>query len=257
MEEIAQTSKEGFFETGIPQLLPGPSKSCPYMSNTKLIESGRAALAERLRQRQSSDRKTENRTKTPFAPWQSRGLTIGSPPSSANLRQVALVARNKSAQTTVPNVPEPELNDFKPLVTEYGRSIIKSALDHEPEEAVTLKENIVAAKEKIIVKYKTVENELKIAEGELRASRGMTSHRQRMYGGCIQTSKEDSTRIQDLEKQLKDQSEGKKRSADLLVKETEKRQALEVELADLKKDKKRKRESVAAIWEEAERIKLN
>ena len=84
----------------------------------------------------------------------------------------------------------------------------------------------------------------------------MTSHWQRMYGGCIQTSKENSTRIQDLEKQLKDQSEGKKRSADLLVKETEKRQALEVELADLKKDRKRKRESVAAIWEDAESIKL-
>jgi len=171
--------------------------------------------------------------------------------------RAALTTSNKAADTAIPVRSEAMADDIQALMTDYGRSIIKSAIDHEPEEAETLKTNIIAAKEKIIVKYKTVENELKIAEGEVRTSRKMASHWQGLYAGSLQTRKDDSARIQDLEKQLKDQSEENKRSAELLAKEIEKCKALEVESAKTRRDKKRKRESVAAIWEDAEKVKLN
>jgi len=149
------------------------------------------------------------------------------------------------------------MNDFKSLVTEYGRSIIKSAIDHEPEEAETLKTNIITAKEKIIVKHKTVENELQIAENEIHKLRTSVIDWKGKYNESSQTVKKDSTRIEDLEKKLKGQDEQGERWADMWRSERVKRRALEVELADLKEDKKRKRDSVAAVWEQAESIKLN
>jgi hypothetical protein len=149
------------------------------------------------------------------------------------------------------------MDDFKALVTEYGRSIIKSAMDHSPEEAVSLKNDIITAKEKVIVKYKTVENGLKIAEGENRILKANVDELLVARGLASQGSRMQRIAIKDLEGQLRYQRETTSICSDLLEKETEKNKALEVELAELKRDKKRKRESVASIWEEAEKIKLN
>ena len=168
-----------------------------------------------------------------------------------------MTASYEAAEAAIPIPSEPQIDDFESLVVDYGRSIIKSAMEHEPEEAGPLKNNIIAAKEKIIVKYKTVENELKIAEGEVRKLKSSVSELSTMQVASDHAKEVDSTTIQDLKKQHKDQWEGKKRLAGLLEEETVKRKALEVELAELKRDKKRKRDSVAAIWEEAEKIKLN
>jgi hypothetical protein len=156
----------------------------------------------------------------------------------------------------VSNSIRTEATDFGSLLTEYSRSIIKSAIDHSPNDAEALKNNIVTAKEKVVVKHKTVENELKIAEGEVRKLKASNFELKNVQDALYKMRKVDATRIQNLEKQLKDETEGKERDANLLAKETEDRQALEVELADLKKDKKRKRESIAAIWEGAEKVKL-
>jgi hypothetical protein len=157
----------------------------------------------------------------------------------------------------LPNPPEPGLSEFRSLVTEYGPSIINSAIDHEPEEAGTLKDDIIAAKEKITVKHKSVENELKPSQGEVRKLRSSVIGLGTLQAASEHANEVAITTIQDLKKQHKHEWEEKKRFAALLEEEAVKRKALEVELAELKRDKKRKRESVASIWEEAEKTKLN
>jgi hypothetical protein len=170
--------------------------------------------------------------------------------------EAVLTTPIKAAETAVPISSEPQVADLKSLVTEYGRSIIKSAMDHEPEEAATLKNDIMTAKEKIIVRHKTVENELKIAEAEnLTLKSSVFAMRLEITTAAI-TKRLDGSTIEVLEIQLKDQTEKTTRCVDLLEKEKVKRKALEVESADLKRDRKRKRDSVAAIWEDAESVKL-
>jgi hypothetical protein len=164
---------------------------------------------------------------------------------------------NQVANTAAPIPAKPQMDDFKALVTEYGGSIIKSAMDHSPEEAVSLKNDIITAKEKVIVKYKTVENDLKIAEGENRILKANVDELLVARGLASQGSRMQRITIKELERQLRHQRETASICVDSLEKETEKRKASEVELADLKNDKKRKRDSVAAIWEEAESVKLN
>jgi hypothetical protein len=228
------------------------------MNNTRLIESGRRSSDDRLLTHRSGERKLQRRRKlhssaTPNIP----DFIILDPTSNDNRTEAALTTLDKSASAPVPIPSQPQIDDFKSLVTEYGRSIIKSALDHEPEEAGTLKDNIIAAKEKIIVRHKTVENELKIIEGEVRKLRSSVFKLREVQAVSDHVKEVDGTTIQDLKKQHKHEWEEKKRFAALLEQETVKRKALEVELAELKRDKKRKRELVAAIWEEAEKIKLN
>jgi chromosome segregation ATPase len=179
-------------------------------------------------------------------------------PSNSRLNERNAISNTPTtaAETAVPTELKPEIDDFKSLVTEYGRSIIKSAMDHEPEEAATLKEDIMTAKEKIIVKYKTAENELEIAEAEIRTLKSSVFDLRLEKATSVITKRLDGSSIKALEKRLGDQSDEMRRCTDLLEEETEKRNALELDLADLKKDRKRKRESVAAIWEDAESIKL-
>ena len=229
------------------------------MSDTRLIDSGRRTLAERLLTHRSGERKLQRRRKLDLSPSSFPHIPdfiILDPTSNDNRTEAALTTLDKAAEAPIPISSQPQVDDFKFLVTEYGRSIIKSAFDHEPEEARTLKDNIIAAKEKIIVKHKTVENELKNAAGEIRKLRSSVFELREVQVASDQAREVDSTTIQDLKKQHKDQWEEKKRYAGLWEEETEKRKALEEELAGLKKDRKRKRESVAAIWEDAESIKL-
>jgi len=157
----------------------------------------------------------------------------------------------------IPNPIKTNAIDFGSLLTEYGRSIINSAIDHSPTEAESLKNNIITAKEKVVVKHKTVDNELKMAEDEVRKVNNHVSVLRGIQKACDMAKKVDGTTIQNLKKQHKHELEEKKRFAVLLEEETVKRRGLEVELEELRRDKKRKRESIAAIWEDAERVKLN
>jgi hypothetical protein len=227
------------------------------MSNTKLIESGRRTLDERLLTHRSGERKLQRRRRLPLLATPHITDFLLDPTSNDNRTEAALTTLDKAAEAPVPIPSQPQIDDFQSLVTEYGRSIIKSALDHEPEEAETLKDSIIAAKEKIMVKHKTVENELKITEGEVRELRSSVLELREVQAASDHAKEVDTTTIQDLKKQHKHEWEEKKRFAALFEQETVKRKALEVEMAELKRDKKRKRESVASIWEEAEKIKLN
>jgi hypothetical protein len=205
------------------------------------MESGRRRSSQRLRyQRESSVCSTGSRQL-----------------SDPGRTESESTSPNKVASTAAPIPAKPQMDDFKALVTEYGRSIIKSAMDHSPEEAVSLKNDIITAKEKVIVKYKTVENDLEIAEGENRILKANVDELLVGRGLASQGSRMQRIAIKDLEGQLRYQRERTSICSDSLEKETNKRKTLEVELGDLKKDKKRKRESVAAIWEDAEKVKLN
>jgi hypothetical protein len=224
------------------------------------MESGRTTSAERLRELQSRAGVT-GKTRiinTSVSPPPRPVIKIkGSRIATGNKSDATLTPRSKAAGTAVSIAPEPEVNEFKSLVTEYGRSIIKSAMDHEPEEAATLKNNIVAAKEKVIVKYKTVENELQIAEGDNLLLKADVAALQEAQVSVTERNRSQVTTIEVLQKQLKDQEEQRKRWTDMYQGENVKRKALEVELRDMRRDRKRKRESVAAVWEEAENVKLN
>jgi len=161
-----------------------------------------------------------------------------------------------AAKTAIATELKPELNDFQSLVTGYGRAIIKSAMDHEPEDSDMLKQDIMAAKEKIIVKHQTIENKLETAEAEIRVLRSSVFDLRLEKATSGITQRLDGCRIERLERQLKDQAEEYMKCMDLLTEETATRKVLEVESAKWERDKKRKRESVAAIWEDAESVKL-
>jgi hypothetical protein len=177
-------------------------------------------------------------------------------PNNIPARTVRPTSPNDNLEIT-PEPMEPETDEFKLLLIEYARSIIKSTIDHCSNESEALKNNIITAKRKVFFKYKIVETELSIAERKIKELKASNLKLRKAQAAFNSTIKADSTRIQDLEKQLRGRPEGKERGVNLLAKEIEKCEALEVELADLKKDKKRKRESGAAIWEDAEKVKLN
>jgi len=119
-----------------------------------------------------------------------------------------------------------------------------------------LKQDIMAAKEKIIVKHQTIESKLETAEAEIRVLRSSVFDLRLEKATSGITQRLDGCRIERLEEQLKDQAEEYMKCMDLLTEEIATRKALEVESAKWERDKKRKRESVAAIWEDAESIKL-
>jgi len=164
---------------------------------------------------------------------------------------------NKAVDIAAPIQAKIQGNDFKTLLNEYSRSIIKSAMDHVPEEAVSLKNDIIAAKLKVLAKYATVENDLEIAESENTILKANVDELLVARAVASEGSRLQRIANRDLDVELRRQREIRDQGVVLLEQETEKRKGLETEMEELKRDKKRKRDSVAAIWEEAESIKLN
>ena len=130
-------------------------------------------------------------------------------------------------------------------------------MDHVPEEAVSLKNDIIAAKLKVLAKYATVENDLEIAESENTILKANVDELLVARAVASEGSRLQRIANRDLDVELRRQRELRNQGVVLLEQETEKRKGLETEMEELKRDKKRKRDSVAAIWEEAESIKLN
>jgi chromosome segregation ATPase len=160
-------------------------------------------------------------------------------------------------KTIAPASTKPEPVDFNTILLEYGRSIIKSALDHLPEESQSLKDDIVAAKQVVVDRYDEMQTDLdgwKNRAGNLKSE--IIDVRIDNAGLKRKLEAEKNT-VENLRKQLKDELEGeRKKSAELMENEIAKGKALEAELAKMKQDKKRKRESAVEIWEQVEKTKV-
>lgn len=178
-------------------------------------------------------------------------------PDTSKRGEIAGAAKDDIARAPVLAPSEDQIGDFKSLLTEYGRAIIRSAIDHPPEKFQCLKQNIITAKEKIIVKHKTVENELKIAEREIRKLRTSVTDLTDSKATTFKQLTAETKEVEALRAENTILSAQRTESSNQCKKEIAKRKALEGELATFKQDKKRKRESAASIWEEVEQTKLD
>jgi hypothetical protein len=158
----------------------------------------------------------------------------------------------------------PDKKDFELLLFEYSRSVIRSAMDHSHKEALALEENMTSTKEKVITKYSQAEATITALETAL--SKATRSTQQAEESNAILRA--DQARLNvDLKLEMEFTDDAKRKLNAQLAKENRdfrswkeeraRRQELEVVIATLKHDKKRKRENVAEIWEKVEKIKVN
>jgi hypothetical protein len=155
-------------------------------------------------------------------------------------------------------------DEFKANLLEYSRSVIKSAMDHNPKETQALEGIMKLSKGNVIAQYKQAQNTITTLETDLLAARESIIQSEQ----SITILKADQARLNadlKLEMQITDgvkrmyqaQMAKENRDFESWKKERARRQELEVEIATLKQDKKRKRENVAEIWEKVEKVKVN
>lgn len=159
-------------------------------------------------------------------------------------------------QDVVPIPPRPEINDFKSQLLEYGRGCIRSAMDHASEDSQSLKDNIIKARQRIMTDHENLESEVKLMRTSTENLRERNRIQELAKLELEKKLRREKAISQDLHDQLNIQSEALKQHIERLKNESIQKKALEVEVADLQQDKKRKRESVAEIWEQAEMVKL-
>jgi len=149
------------------------------------------------------------------------------------------------------------ITEFQTSLQNYGRSVIKSALDHTTEESHVLENNIIASKEKVITHHTSLSQKLEMAEKR--------SQQQEV------TIRSNFTELAELRKKVEEQrkiieGQEKRNAAQLTAKlglldslEVEERKVkdLQSELADLRKDKKRKREDIVKVFERVEKVKVD
>jgi hypothetical protein len=184
-------------------------------------------------------------------------------PGSSQLgdRPAALTAPSSSASG---EVFQQEDQDFTTSLLEYGRSIIKSAVKHPPGQSQALEDNLRVTRQKVVTQYE--ESQLNVAALEVDLSVAKEDLRQlRKHNATLEVDRIKLNDVANLEKTMaasferryKDQSVEKRRDLESWKKEVAKRKALEAEVESLRKDKKRKREKVAEIWEKVERARLD
>jgi hypothetical protein len=158
----------------------------------------------------------------------------------------------------------PDKKDFELLLFEYSRSVIRSAMDHMDKEALALEENMTSTKEKVITQYSQAEATITALETAL--SKANESTQQAEESNAVLRA--DQARLNaDLKLEMEFTDDAKRKLQAQLAKENRyfgswmeerrRRQALEVEIASLQQDKKRKRENVAEIWEKVEKVRVN
>lgn len=158
----------------------------------------------------------------------------------------------------------PGENKFTANLLDYSRLEIKSAMDHTSQETPALEDARRLSKENIIAQYKQAKNTITTLETDLFAARESI----RQSEGHNKILREDQERLNaDLKLEMTITDEVKRMYQAQMVKENRdfeswkkertQRQGLEVEIAGLKHDRKRKRENVAEIWEKVEKVKVH
>ena len=151
----------------------------------------------------------------------------------------------------------PGEDKFTANLLDYSRLEIKSAMDHTSQETPALEDARRLSKEYIIAQYKQAKNTITTLETDLIAARESI----RQSEGHNKILRADQERLNaDLKLEMTITDEVKRmyqaqmskgnRDFESWKKERARRQALDVEIASLRHDKKRKRENVAEIWRE-------
>jgi hypothetical protein len=135
-------------------------------------------------------------------------------------------------------------DDFKTNLLEYSRSVIKSAMDHTPGETQALEDTMIVYKEIVVAQYKQAQNTIITLETDLLAARESIIRSEESNT----ILKADQARLNadlKLEMQITDevkrmyqaQMAKENRDFESWKKETARRQALEAEIATLKRNK--------------------
>jgi prolyl oligopeptidase PreP (S9A serine peptidase family) len=156
-----------------------------------------------------------------------------------------------------PHQPQDKYAEFKSYLQDYGRSIIKSALEHTPDESHILEQNIITSKEKVIAHHTNVSQKLEMAEIRNRNQEATIKTKNTETAELTKKVEEQRSKIECLEKQSASQLSAKLRLLDSLEVEERKVKDLEAELATLRKDRKRKREDIVEVFERVEKVKVD
>ena len=171
------------------------------------------------------------------------------------LATTAIKESTQPPKKTVPYGPERELAALRSSLQSYGRSIIKSALDHPAEAAEGLEKDIAACRENVIVRYNGIIMEAKSAREKNRRLEETNASLDIENGVLKRTMETDSTSFTRNEKRYKTQLADQ---AAIIKTQEEKIRTMTMEAAAKDtNDKKRKRKEVGAIWEKAEKTRLD
>jgi hypothetical protein len=158
----------------------------------------------------------------------------------------------------------PGEDEFKANLLEYSRSVIKSAMDHTSKETQALEDTMIVYKEIVVAQYKQAKNTIITLETDLLAAREsiILSEESNTILKADQARlnadlKLEMQIIDEVKRMYQAQMAKENRDFESWKRERARRQALEVEIATLKQDKKRKRENVADFWEKVEKVKVN
>jgi hypothetical protein len=155
------------------------------------------------------------------------------------------------------------IDELKSTLLEYGRSIIRSAMDQDQDQdAQNPETEIIIAKERVIAHYVNTAQSL---SEDLDLVKEVLSEQQAKIGRLEEIAaleEEKSSRIQDLELEVEllkcEAKEGEghlaemKRYQGLWEEDQETKKRLEAEVAGLKQDHKRKRDKMDELWKKME-----
>lgn len=156
-----------------------------------------------------------------------------------------------------PHQPQDKIAEFKTSLQDYGRSIIKSALEHSAEEVHILETNLITSKEKVITLHTGVSQTLEMAEIRNRNQEATIKSKNTENAELKKKVEEQKNKIECLEKQSASQLSAKLRLLDSVGVEERKVKDLEAELATFRKDRKRKREDIVEVFERVEKVKVD
>jgi chromosome segregation ATPase len=153
--------------------------------------------------------------------------------------------------------PQDKKAEFKSYLQDYGRSIIKSALDHTAEESYVLEKNIITSKAIVIAHHSEVSQTLGMAEIRNRNQEATIKSKNTENAELKKKVEEQRNKIECLQKQSASQLSAQLRLLDSLEVEERKVKDLEAELITLRKDRKRKREDIVEVFERVEKVKVD
>jgi len=152
---------------------------------------------------------------------------------------------------------ENTVTEFQRSLQNYGRSIIKSALDHTTEESQVLENNIITSKEKVIAHFTSVNQKLEMAEDKNQQQEVTIQSNFTELAGLRKKVEGQRRIIEGQEKRNAAQLSAKLGLLDSLEVEERKVKDLQSELANLRKNKKRKREDIVEVFERVEKVKVD
>jgi len=153
--------------------------------------------------------------------------------------------------------------DFRTALYGYGKAIIESAMDHDPERVSSLVNNMVTAKAMVIGEYDAIANELNGCKADLI---GEKERNERLHRKLVKEASEKSEVENDLGNE-RDKTSTLRKEFDAALREKEEYKVLSQktlldlcqsrrECEKLESENSRKRHRPEEIWEKVESVKM-